>query len=144
MDRSAVAEKLAREDDIEVAVLFGSAARGRLARESDVDIYIKLRRGVRWSAHRAQRLASDLSLVAKREVDLVIEDRHETSVLLRMEVARHGSPLFERSPGDWVELRAAAFVAYADLEPWMRRCAAGVRRRILGGAYPVTREVSGG
>jgi len=51
-------------------------------------------------------------------------------VILRLEVARHGRLLYERRPGAWVELRARAMLAYADLEPWMRRSGEGVRRAL--------------
>jgi predicted nucleotidyltransferase len=127
----AFAARLAAEPDIRVAVLFGSGARGRLRPDSDVDVYLRLGPRVRWSTHRVLLLASELGAIARREVDLVIEDVDATSTILRLEVARHGVLLFERQPGAWTSLRASAFIAHADLEPWMRRCAEGVRRRIL-------------
>lgn len=114
--------------DVEVAACFGSAACGRLRVDSDVDIYVKLRRGASWSPHQELALASELSAVARREVDLAVEDEERTSVILRLEVARHGRLLCERRRGAWVELRARAMLAYADIEPWMRRCGEGVRR----------------
>lgn len=135
MDRTLSEETFARirdvlqaAPDVEVAACFGSAARGRLRADSDVDIYLRLRRGASWAPQQDLALASELTAAAGREVDLTVEDEERTSVLLRLEVARHGRLLVERRAGAWVDLRARAMLAYADLEPWMRRCGEGVRR----------------
>jgi uncharacterized protein len=116
--------------DVEVAACFGSAARGRLHAGSDVDVYVQLRHGASWSPHQELSLTSELSAAAGREVDLNVENEDRTSVILRLEVARHGRLLCERRLGAWVELRARAMLAYADIEPWMRRCGEGVRRAL--------------
>jgi predicted nucleotidyltransferase len=121
---------LQADTDVEVAACFGSAARGRMRTDSDVDIYVRLGPGASWSPHRELSLVSDLSAAAAREIDLTVEDEGRTSVILRLEVARHGRLIFERRPGAWVELRARAMLAYADLEPWMRRCGEGIRRAL--------------
>jgi predicted nucleotidyltransferase len=135
MNRTLAEETFARlrdvlqaDPDVEIAALFGSAACGRLRAGSDVDIYVKLRKGASWSPHQELSLASELSAAAGREVDLTLEDEERTSVILRLEVARHGLLLCERCRGAWVELRARAMLAYADIEPWMRHCGEGVRR----------------
>src|ERR1700679_872504 len=112
--------------DVDVAAYFGSAARGRMRADSDVDVYVRLRRGASWSPQYERSLVLELSEAAGREVDLTVENEERTSVILRLEVARHGHLLFERRPGAWVELRARAMLVYADLEPWMRRCGTGV------------------
>ncbi len=62
---------------------------------------------------------------------LVVEDLDATSVILRREVARTGILLGEARPGAFTQMRARAMIAYADLEPWMRRCGDSVRRAIL-------------
>jgi predicted nucleotidyltransferase len=116
--------------DVEVAACFGSAARGRLHAGSDVDVYVRLCHGVSWSPQQELALTSELSAAVGREVDLSVEHEDRTSVILRLEVARHGRLLCERRLGAWVELRARAMLAYADIEPWMRRCGEGVRRAL--------------
>jgi predicted nucleotidyltransferase len=133
-----IRDVLDADPDVEVAAMFGSAARGRLRPDSDVDIYVRLLPGVSWSLHHELSLASDLSAAARREIDLIVEDEGRTSVILRLEVARHGRLLLERRPGAWVDLRARAMLAHADLEPWMRLCGEGVRRALaarLEGAH---------
>lgn len=123
-------EIVAADPDVEVAAIFGSAARGRLRAESDVDIYLRLQRGVRWSSRRELLLSAELADAVGREVHLILEDEERTSVILRLEVARHGRLLCEARPGAWVELRARAMLAYVDLEPWMARCGEGIRRAL--------------
>jgi predicted nucleotidyltransferase len=122
---------LAQQDGVDVAVLFGSAAAGRLRPESDVDVYVRLRRRAAWSGVTVRRVEEALAAVVSRDVHLVVEDEDETSVILRREVARTGKLLWEAQPGAWTGLKAAAMVAYADLEPWLRRCGEGVRRAAL-------------
>lgn len=130
----ALIEKLrtvvAGDPDVDVAALFGSTARDRRTAESDVDVYVRLRRGARWSPGRAAELTKALERVARAEIDLVVEDRNETSTVLRMEVARHGVLLFERTAGGWTSVRADAMVDYADMQPFMDRVGKGIRRRV--------------
>jgi predicted nucleotidyltransferase len=126
---------LEREADVHVAALFGSAATGHLAPGSDVDIYVRLRPGASWSPAHAAAVVGALEHITRREVDLVVEDRDSTSTLLRLEVARHGRLIFERRQGAWITLRAEAMVDHADLEPFMQRCGAGVRRRLRARAH---------
>jgi predicted nucleotidyltransferase len=129
-----IRDVLEAEPDIDVAACFGSAALGRLRDDSDIDIYVKLRPGVSWSPHQQLVLASALSAASGREVDLTFEDEGRTSVILRLEVARHGRLLHEARVGAWVELRARAMLAYCDIEPWMRRCGEGIRRMLASRA----------
>jgi len=128
--REALAALLGAEDDVEVAALFGSAATGAMTARSDVDVYLRLVPGAKWSLARELSLASDVSELVGREIDLVVEDPAHTSVLLRREVARTGELLFEREPGAWTTLKAEAIIAYVDLAPHLTRCAEGVSRAL--------------
>lgn len=121
---------VAADPDVEVAAVFGSSARARNTAASDVDIYVRLRPGTRWSTDRAATLSRALEAAARAEIDLVVEDRNETSTILRMEVARHGVLLFERTPGGWTSVRAEAMVDYADMQPFMDRVGQGIRHRV--------------
>jgi len=136
MDSSALVAALRpvleAEPDVLVAALFGSAARDRLGPESDVDVYLRTARAADWDLRRIGTLAGALERVVRREVDIVVEDPDRTSVILRLEVARHGKLVFERYAGAWTTLRANAMVAHADMEPFMARCGEGVRRRVRG------------
>ncbi len=134
----ALAPILRARPDIEVGMLFGSAARAKLRPDSDVDLYVRMRQGVRLDAARRDALESAAERVCRREIDLVVETP-ETSVILRREVAATGRLLYEAWPGAWTDLRAEAVMAYIDLEPYLPRMGdavrAAVRRR---GAAPET------
>ena len=114
--------------EVDVVALFGSAARGRAQPDSDLDLYVRLRLGARWTLAERLALTADLSAAVRREIDLIVEDE-STSVILRREVANHGRPLFEARLGAWTDLRAAASLAYSDLEPYLRRIGEAVRLR---------------
>ena len=131
-DEAALARVLASQPEVDCAALFGSAASGRLTPDSDVDVYVRLGDGAQWEVARRVALADELSRRCGREVDLVVED-DGTSVILRREVAARGRPLYEARPGAWTDLRAAALVAYADLEPYMRLVGDAVRAAVRRG-----------
>jgi len=128
MIEDAIRHFFAGRADVDVVVLFGSTAAGRDRKGSDVDLYIRLRPEARWSIGDRLDRAAALTSLLRREVDLVVEDG-STSVILRREVANRGRPLYEARPGAWTELRAAASLAYADLEPYLRRIGEAVRAR---------------
>jgi predicted nucleotidyltransferase len=93
---------------VELVVLFGSRTRGRARPGSDLDV-----------AARADDLL-DLEalylLLAPRlgtdRLDLV--DLRRAGSVLAFEVARHGQPLFERSPGAFRSFQALASRRYCD------------------------------
>ncbi len=122
----ALRELFARAPDVDVVALFGSAATGRMRPNSDCDLYVRLRDGAKWPLGLRLDLASEATAVCRREVDLIVEDE-STSVVLRREVASKGRPLYEARPGAWTDLRAAAVLAYMDLEPYLRRIGAAIR-----------------
>lgn len=123
---SRIAALLASRKEVEVAVLFGSAAAGALRPDSDLDLYLRLRRGSGLALRQQLDLAAEISDIAGREVDLVVEEP-TTSVILRREVAARGRALYESRAGAWTDLRAEAMLAYLDLEPYLRRIGASVR-----------------
>lgn len=126
---AALAEVVARRPEIEVAVVFGSAASNRLRPDSDVDLYVRLHRGTHFPPAQRLALVRDAAQACGREVDLVVEGS-STSVILRREVAAGGRPIFESRPGAWTELRVDAMLAYADLEPWLRRIGDSIRATV--------------
>jgi predicted nucleotidyltransferase len=113
---------------VDCAVLFGSAATGRETPASDVDVYLRLAPGARWDLRERLELAAELSRLLRREIDLVVED-DRTSVILRRQVAISGRLVYESRPGAFTDLKAAAMIAYADLEPLLRRMRAAVLSR---------------
>jgi predicted nucleotidyltransferase len=129
---AATAEKIGpilRGAPLRLAILFGSAARGRLRRDSDVDVAI-LPTG-------EMSLADELDLQAAleravgRTVDLVRLDRADP--IVRYEVARHGSVLVADPPHEAPRFLAAAGIEHADLAPLIADAAERFRRRLAAG-----------
>jgi len=125
-----LAARFALESDVEVAVVFGSAARGELREESDIDLYLVLRPRASWATAWLLGLEEELCHAVGRPVELVVEDVETTSTLLRLQVAREGVPLHERVPGAWVRAKTRALMDYYDMAETIDACAAGVRRRL--------------
>jgi predicted nucleotidyltransferase len=105
-DRLADLDRLAPE--IELVVLFGSAARGRAGARSDLDVGVLGPGPADLDALfllLAPRLGSD-------RLDLV--DLRIAGSVLAFEVARHGRPLFERTPGAFRSFQSLASRRYCD------------------------------
>jgi predicted nucleotidyltransferase len=111
--------------DVELAVTFGSAARGEATRKSDVDIGVQLKEK---SLEVLRRLEVLLGRAVGREVDLVSLD--ESPPLLRFEIARDGKLLLERKPHAWADFRARAMVDWWDWAPLARRINAAAAARL--------------
>lgn len=116
--------RLRTEPSVELAVLFGSFARGSELPDSDVDVLVSLRQD---GAAAAARLARRLSEAIGREAQVTRLEQAVRSPLLLAEVTREGRVLVDR--GDrWPELRRRAGTierqAEADLDE-LRRALAG-------------------
>lgn len=100
---------VARElPDLELLVLFGSAARGRSRQASDVDVAIQ-------SSGTADLDAAFIALAPRlRSSRLDLVDLRRAGPLLAFEVARSGHILFERSPGLFRTFQSLAARRYAD------------------------------
>jgi predicted nucleotidyltransferase len=119
---------LADAPALRLAVLFGSAAKGRLRPGSDLDVAIL---PVRPGDPELDDLSlqTALTLAAGTEVDLIRLDR--ASTLLKWEVAKNGSPLFERRPGELTRFRVHAASEYADFAPAFAHHAERFRRKLI-------------
>ncbi|MEQ1898149.1 MAG: nucleotidyltransferase domain-containing protein [Vicinamibacterales bacterium] len=109
--------------ELQLAVMFGSAARGALTRESDLDIGIL---GV--SPARLPDLGVRLARIAGRDADLVALET--APPLLRFEIARDGVLLLERDPGQWADVRARAMVDWWEWAPTAHRLASAAMARL--------------
>ena len=119
-----LASALAADPDVQLAVLFGSAARGAPQRRSDLDIGVM---GLRSTA-RLAALAVTLARTAGREVDLI--PLETAPPLLRFEIARDGAVLLERTPYLWSDFQARAMVDWWEWAPLARRFAAAAMARL--------------
>jgi predicted nucleotidyltransferase len=119
--------RLLAKAGVEVAILFGSAAKGRLRPDSDIDIGILPLPDRALSFNEELALAAELEQLLGREVDLVRLDT--ASTLLRFE-ASQGRHLYEARVGAFADFVARALVEHEDLRPILLRCAAGMFRRL--------------
>jgi predicted nucleotidyltransferase len=123
---------LAARDEVALAVVFGSVAKGSARPSSDLDLAL-LPTGA-FSLEDEARLVPDLERATGREVDLVRLDRTE-DIVLRREIGLHGVAVREARPGNFARFRAEAQLDWLDLEPtyldaearFLRRVAAGPR-----------------
>lgn len=102
--------------DVELAVLFGSFARGRERPDSDVDLGLILDES---TTGRRASIEAAVHRAARRKVDVVYLD--EAPPLLRFEIARDGVPLVERRPHRWADFRVRAMHDWWDWAPYARR-----------------------
>jgi len=107
-----------------LAVLFGSAARGKPAPGSDLDVGVLLDPGGKSAA----ALEVALARATGRRVDVV---RLEAAPpLLRFEIARDGRVLLERAPYAWADFRARAMTDWWDWAPTARFLHAAAASRL--------------
>jgi len=119
----ALAEALAAESDVRLAVLFGSEARGDAGVASDLDVAVA---GPDASAIPA--LALKLTRATGRQVDLI--ELGTAPPLLRFQIARDGRVLVERQPHLWSDFKARAMVDWWDWAPIARRFHAAAAARL--------------
>jgi predicted nucleotidyltransferase len=121
---------LKERDEVEFAVLFGSAATRALERARDVDVAVSFRSPRSWleRAELARLLERALAPDSQREVDLV--DLAEASTMLRFQVLRAGIPIVVRDRRAWLQYQARVPIEHADLRPYFDRQADGLRRAL--------------
>lgn len=112
-----VAETLAPHSEIQLAFVFGSAARGTLRPDSDVDVAV-LAAG-RLSPEARLELMAELSLAVKREVDLI--DLSMAWGLILRQVLTTGTLALKRSDTAHAMLLKRMLFDQADMEPLRQR-----------------------
>ena len=110
-----LAEALAGFPAVRLAVLFGSAARGRTTRGSDLDVGVLLEPE---AATTLWEIEGTLGEAMRRPVDLI--DLRRAPPLLRFEIARDGRVLLERQEGDWKRFKVRALLDWWDWAPTAR------------------------
>jgi predicted nucleotidyltransferase len=104
---------LAGRGDVELALLFGSFARGRPRADSDVDV------AVLGSEIDLLALAADLAGAVKREVDVV--DLRRAGYPLLQALLRDAVVLHEGRPGGAASWRTRAILETETDRPWFER-----------------------
>jgi predicted nucleotidyltransferase len=113
---AALSGLLAGRAEVELALLFGSTARGEAGPGSDVDVAIRCLAG-----HVVDRLglAADLCAAARREVDVV--DLDEASYPMLCALLRDAIVLHEGRPGAAADWRTRAILETETDRPWFER-----------------------
>jgi len=112
--------------EVRLAFLFGSSVSRGVDLAKDVDVAIAFARPL--TLLEQGSIATQLEQVTEQEVDLI--DLDAASTLLRWEVARSGVVLLARDHAELIEFRTRVPLEYFDLEPFLNREAAGLRRAL--------------
>lgn len=99
---------------VRVLTVFGSAGRGE-PDPRDLDVGVAFERGVRGDA---LRLAEELGDVAGTDVDLGLAD--DATPLFRERALAAATPVWESTPGAWIDAAVAAQLERMDTA-WLRR-----------------------
>lgn len=120
---------LARWSEIRVALLFGSAVRGRLRPSSDIDVAVASSRPLALEAR--IDLANSLSLELGREVDII--DLQAVSGTILREALSKGQLIKKSDPALLAGLMRKLWYSQADVMPYVQRILTERRRRFLDG-----------
>jgi predicted nucleotidyltransferase len=105
-------------EDILLAFLFGSVAKGQPHSDSDVDIAFLSE--IRLDIYQANDIREEMGSLFKREVDLVL--LNTASPVLRMQVLRKGILAFSRDPRYFSRFYSETVNQYDDLKRVRREC----------------------
>jgi predicted nucleotidyltransferase len=128
-------EVLAAEDDVRLAYLFGSRARGGARPDSDYDIGVLIDRAAAGGDRGAivRRLAGRLGrVVSSTLIDLVV--LNDAPPLLRHRVLRDGIVVFQRSPEARVRFALETIREYQDTHIQRERFTRARIQRLKAGA----------
>ena len=120
--------------NVELALLFGSQARGEAGSMSDVDIAVLFT--ARLSLLSLGGLIQEASELVERKIDLVELDGLEADdPRLAYEIAAGAKVVFKRSDAAFVDFKTRAFVAYFDAQPFLETVAVALHDRIESGSF---------
>jgi len=120
-----VAQILSVREDVLLAFLFGSVARGRSTPSSDVDVAVLFR--LRPGLDQVNDLQEMLSEALHREVDIVV--LNDACPIIRMQVLRNGVLVVNRLPRAYHDFFVRTVKEYDDL----KRIREGIEKNILRG-----------
>jgi len=104
---------LAEDPDLQLAMLFGSAATGDLRPDSDIDVAIYPRKTM--SSRKRQQVADEIALATNRAVDLIDLSTAEGALLRK--ILHSGIVLFSKTPGILGALSERLLDWQEDFEP---------------------------
>lgn len=126
-------ERLLREEDVLVAYLFGSRARGTPGPLSDVDVAVLLPDGSDFGARRLDLTADVGDVVGLEAADVVV--LNQVPVSLGYRVLRDGRLLISRDDRARVRYYVRTVDRYLDMAPMRRTLEAGTRHQLAEGRF---------
>src|SRR4051795_10096784 len=108
-------ERLVREEDVLVAYLFGSHARGTAGPLSDVDVAVLLREGADFGRRQLELIAAVADVVGLDSAEVVV--LNNAPVTLGYRVLRDGHVLLSRDDRAPVRHFVRTVVRYLDMAP---------------------------
>jgi predicted nucleotidyltransferase len=118
---------LAKHPEIELAIVFGSLARGEARRDSDVDVAVQLPTPL--DADRKMQLIADIAAITGRPVDLV--DLRTVGEPLLGQILKHGRRI-RGEAADLVPLIQRHVYAMEDFMPYVERMLDERKRAWIG------------
>jgi len=109
--KNILVDKITKKLDPAFILLFGSFAKGTIHDESDIDLaYFSDKK---LSSYERFILASELSTVANREVDLV--DIKQIDTVFTMQIFEQGIPIYIQDENELIRQKIRAYSMYATL-----------------------------
>ena len=118
---------LAKHPEIELAIVFGSLARGEARRDSDVNVAVQLPTPL--DADRKMQLIADIAAITGRPVDLV--DLRTVGEPLLGQILKHGRQI-RGEAADLVPLIQRHVYAMEDFMPYVERMLDERKRAWIG------------
>ena len=120
----ALRQALSEDPRIDLALLFGSGARGSAHSRSDLDVAVGLRPGTRLTSRELGDLVARLESATGQRVDLLLIDEAPPAVAYR--VFRDGQLIVEKDHRSLVERKTRAILEYLDFRPIEEMATRGV------------------
>jgi predicted nucleotidyltransferase len=120
--RAALEAYFAAQEDVELAYLYGSQARGQENRFSDVDIAVLLRGepdAERCFEARLRLIGDLVEILRMEELDVAVLNQAPAS--LRYRVLKEGLRLYCRDHDRWIAFRLQTVNEYLDFKPFLER-----------------------
>ncbi len=124
-------EELFQRNQVVLAYLFGSQARGESGRLSDVDIAVLISSQVpegEWGDIQLVLISELMGLLRRNDIDLLILNR--ATPLLADRAIRYGNPIYEPDPLTRVRFETETLRRYLDTRPLRKLRWAYLERRI--------------
>jgi predicted nucleotidyltransferase len=122
-----VRSALARHPEIELAIVFGSVARGEARRDSDVDVAVQLPTPL--GTDEKMQLIADIAAMTGRPVDLI--DLRAVGEPLLGQILKHGQQV-RGEAADLAPLMQRHVYAMADFMPYVERMLEERRQAWIG------------